>query len=378
MVNNSNPTFFAQLIIWTTANGISAVAVLALLFSILRSPKVRSNSFNLYLVFCLAPDAYKNIAGFAANLANMLMDTGSKHACTVIGWNDAYWWCSSLWMSFSVFVQIYKMLMANKRTRRYIPPTMKRVTMESLLIHAFSIIMASLTVLPVEVIPAATPLSGCEAFPEPGNKSQQIFYWVFFMPLTALIPTLAVTYLCFHIWWKQLLPRQNAKSRSLLFYFARLLATIYLVIIAVIISFFFSNWVQAIAFTIFNLIGLFQVCLALFKKDIRNVFLETWCCQKHADSAMTTVSQDHHEDGKASDRRSSMVKTFSVFQSIMQSKKWNKRDTYNGRDGDDNIIEEGKRDNSGEDAGGNAGENADIEANEPTRNEADEVDVAAK
>ena len=73
-----------------------------------------------------------------------------------------------------------------------------------------------------------------------------------------------------------------------------------------------------------------------------------------------------------------MVKTFSVFQSIMQSKKWNKRDIYNGRDGDDNIIEEGKRDNSGEDAGGNAGENADIEANEPTRNEADEVDVAAK
>ena len=375
MVNNSNPTFFAQLIIWTTANGISAVAVLALLFSILRSPKVRSNSFNLYLVFCLVPDAYKNIAGFAANLANMLMDTGSKHACTVIGWNDAYWWCSSLWMSFSVFVQIYKMLMANKRTRRYIPPTMKRVTMESLLIHAFSIIMASLTVLPVEVIPAATPASGCEAFPEPGNKPQQIFYWVFFMPLTALIPTLAVTYLCFHIWWKQLLPRQNAKSRSLLFYFARLLATIYLVIIAVIISFFFSNWVQAIAFTIFNLIGLFQVCLALFKKDIRNVFLETWCCQKHAESAMTTVSQDHHEDGKASDRRASIgIGTFTLFQSMMQSMKPIKRDTYKGRDEEDKIIEEENEADSGENAEGDA----DIEANEPVRNEANEVDVAAK
>ena len=375
MVNNSNPTFFAQLIIWTTANGISAVAVLALLFSILRSPKVRSNSFNLYLVFCLVPDAYKNIAGFAANLANMLMDTGSKHACTVIGWNDAYWWCSSLWMSFSVFVQIYKMLMANKRARRYTPPTMKRVTMESLLIHAFSIIMASLTVLPVEVIPAATPASGCEAFPEPGNKPQQIFYWVFFMPLTALIPTLAVTYLCFHIWWKQLLPRQNAKSRSLLFYFARLLATIYLVIIAVIISFFFSNWVQAIAFTIFNLIGLFQVCLALFKKDIRNVFLETWCCQKHADSAMTTVSQDHHEDGKASDRRASIgIGTFTLFQSMMQSMKPIKRDTYKGRDEEDKIIEEENEADSGENAEGDA----DIEANEPVRNEANEVDVAAK
>jgi hypothetical protein len=51
--------------------------------------------------------------------------------------------------------------------------------------------------------------------------------------------------------------------------------------VAVVVSFFFTNWVQAIAFTIFNLVGLIQVCLALLKKDIRNVFLSTWCCQNH-------------------------------------------------------------------------------------------------
>ena len=40
------------------ASGISAISVLALLIAILRNPKVRSNTFNLYLVFCLAPDAF--------------------------------------------------------------------------------------------------------------------------------------------------------------------------------------------------------------------------------------------------------------------------------------------------------------------------------
>jgi hypothetical protein len=287
-VNNSDKTFFIQLIIWTTANGISTVSVWALLFAILRSPKVRSNSFNLYLVFCLAPDAYKNLAGFSANLANLLMDTGSPNACKVIGWNDAYWWCSSLWMSFSTFVEIHQMLMANKRTRRYQPPTLKRVTVNSVIIHVFSILMATFTVLPLDIFPKATPTSGCEAYPEPGNRAQLIFYWVFFMPLTALIPTLLVTLLCFHIWWKQLIPLHNPKYRSLLFYFARLLATIYLVLVAVVVSFFFTNWVQAIAFTIFNLVGLIQVCLALLKKDIRNVFLSTWCCQNHDETSTST------------------------------------------------------------------------------------------
>jgi hypothetical protein len=289
MVNNSDKTFFIQLIIWTTANGISTVSVWALLFAILRSPKVRSNSFNLYLVFCLVPDAYKNLAGFSANLANLLMDTGSPNACTVIGWNDAYWWSSSLWMSLATFVEIHKMLIANSRTRRYKPPTLKRVTVDSVMIHGFSILMASLTVLPVDIFPKATPSSGCEAFPEPGNKAQLIFYWVFFMPLTALVPTASVTLLCFRIWWKQLIPLQNAKYRALLFYFARLLAIIYLVIIAVVVSFFFTNWVQAIAFAIFNLIGLFQVCLALLKKDIRNAFMETWCCRKHDETLGSTT-----------------------------------------------------------------------------------------
>ena len=200
MVNNSDKTFFIQLIIWTTANGISTVSVWVLLFVILCSPKVRSNSFNFYLVFCLAPDAYKNLAGFLANLANLLMDTGFPNACKVIGWNDAYWWCSSLWMSFSTFVEIHQMLMANKRTRRYQPPTLKWVTVNLVIIHVFSIMMATFTVLPLDMFPKATPTSGCEAYPEPGKRAQLIFYWVFFMPLTALIPTLLVTLLCFCIW----------------------------------------------------------------------------------------------------------------------------------------------------------------------------------
>lgn len=208
------------------------------------------------------------------------MDDGCPEACSVIGWNDAYWWCANLWMAFAVFFQIYKMLKATKRLQRYEPPELKRIIKESTMIHVFSIFMATLTVIPINFIPKAVPSSSCEAYPEPGNSDQNVFYWAFYMPVTTLIPTFLVTILCVHIWYEKLLP-VNGNSRSLLFYFARLVAVIYIVSIAVVVSFFFENWVQAVAFVVFNLVGLIQVCLALCKEDIRKAWVQMWCCRKH-------------------------------------------------------------------------------------------------
>lgn len=181
-------------------------------------------------------------------------------------------------MAAVVFGHLRKLLVDTKNVKRYDPPEMHQVIKESITVHLFSIVMASLVLIPASWIPKATTMSGCEAYPEHENTGQQLFYWLFFMPLTALIPTLYVTALCFNIWWRDLLP-VNGKSRSLLFYFARLLLVIYIVILAVIISFVFGGWVQATAFVIFNLIGFFSVCMALLKKDIWKCWKQMWMCQ---------------------------------------------------------------------------------------------------
>ena len=181
-------------------------------------------------------------------------------------------------MAAVVFGHLHKLLVDTKNVKRYEPPEMHRVIKESVSVHVFSMIMASLVLIPVSWIPKATPVSGCEAYPEDGSTGQLLFYWLFFMPLTSLIPTLYVTALCFNIWWRDLLP-VNGKSRSLLFFFARLLLVIYVVVLAVIISFVFGGWVQAIAFIVFNLVGFFSVCMALLKKDIWKCWKQMWTCQ---------------------------------------------------------------------------------------------------
>jgi hypothetical protein len=319
MVNNSDPTFYKQLILWTAANGISMISTWTLIIAILRSPKVRTKPFNLYLVFSILPDAYKNTAGFAANLANLLRDSGDKYACTVIGWNDVYWWCANLWMACVVFGHLHKMLLAAKRLKRHGPPKLPRVIKESVAVHIFSLFMATLTLIPVDWIPKATPMSGCEAYPEDKNTAQYIFYWVFFMPATSLIPTFWVTGLCFDIWWRKMLP-VNGKTRSLLFYFARLLTVIYIVVIAVIISFAFGGWVQAIAFVAFNLVGFFSVCLALIKNDVKKCWISMWKCQPPDEGLVSSrtgtgdggPSETSVEEGANSAREVSACKLLSV------------------------------------------------------------------
>ncbi|KAL9180522.1 hypothetical protein ACHAXT_010975 [Thalassiosira profunda] len=367
MVNNSDQTFFTQLIIWTVANGISMISVWALLASIARSPKVRSSPFNLYLVFCLLPDAYKNAAGFAANLANMLMPNGSPNACQVIGFNDAYWWTANLWMSFSVLRQLHRMLRANKRVQRYQPPKLKKIVRESTIIHIFSIVMASLTLIPVDFIPKAVASSNCEAYPEPDNTNQLIFYWAFYMPVTTLIPTLLVTGICIHIWWKKLMPPKSEKSRSLLFYFARLLVVIYLVVIVVIVSTFFHNWVQAIAFMIFNLVGLFQVILALFKKDVRKAWVQLWKCQSPSEAGGSRVPSESTREAMPPDFTAFQPSTSRFKSSLLGSllMSWSKPVDGKGVRDENGNTEMHKSDSTGENERNELNEALDVEEGRP-------------
>ena len=70
------------------------------------------------------------------------------------------------------------------------------------------------------------------------------------------------------------------KSLSLLFYFARLIGVLYIVFGAVLVSSALgSDWVSVIAFAVFKLVGLMQVCLALLKKDVKNAWIQMWCCR---------------------------------------------------------------------------------------------------
>ena len=138
---------------------VSTISVWSLLIAILRSPKVRSSTFNFYLVFCLAPDAVYFLASLLNNVAYTVNDVKNAaawdddytwenvvntDALTFIGiWLEYYWVSGILWMSFIVFIQIYKLLVANKQAKRYQPPARKRVIIDSMIVHLLSVVFAT-------------------------------------------------------------------------------------------------------------------------------------------------------------------------------------------------------------------------------------------
>ena len=192
-------------------------------------------------------------------------------------------------MSFSVFVQIYKLLTANKQTKRYQPPTRKRVIIDSTIILIISgVVAASITVL-------WWVYGHEETWSE---RAYSIINWTAYIP-TLFIPTLVITGMCIGVWRNKLLPRKNARYRSLAMFFARLLASAYLMAIgnAIEISSYYwpTNSDKALNMWMYSksilyLFGLFQVCLALTKKDIRDAFVDMWCCCRRQDNGVTRSS----------------------------------------------------------------------------------------
>lgn len=281
------------------ASGISVISVWSLIIAILRNPKLRSNTFDLYLVFCFAADAIYFTYELALNVVLLVYynryyestegyeggwDLGVVYQLRYRG--AFYWTCASLWMSFSIFVQIYKLLVSNKQAKRYQPPTRRQVIRDSTIIHAFSVVVAIAIAL-------------LEHFATDRIYDKYIAYlWAIYIP-GVFLPTLLITGMCYKVWWNQMMPPKNNRYRSLTMFFARLLASIILMVIGVIIKdaldtwsyisgiYDGTAWSKVEIFTSF--FGFFQVCLALTKKELRIAFVDLWCgCCRNSKKGSTS------------------------------------------------------------------------------------------
>jgi hypothetical protein len=278
-------------------------------------------TFNLYLVFCLASDAVYFLANMLIWVAVLVNDvdyavTGEDvlnfNALSYITiWIDNYWVSAILWMSFIVFIQIYKLLVANKQTKRYQPPARKRVIIDSMIVSA--VFAAVYTMVNWEFWRSDWP-----------DLAYNFLFWIQYIP-TLVIPTLLIAGMCFKVWRNKLLPTKNARYRSLTMFFARLLASAFVMIPAAILPALlmwylaisgdenyeaYQRGIQVLS-CIFYLLGVFQLCMALTKKDVRLAFVDMWCCRNTGGKTSTTTlsgtvrstahESNHHNDDNYGD-----------------------------------------------------------------------------
>lgn len=265
---------------WTVANVISFTTLWFMIIAILRSRRARGQLFNVYLIFSVLSDATKNILFFVCNLVNFY--NFSSRACTIIGWYESFYIVANLWMGAVVSNELQGLLIDINRCKRISTNQEEKkkwryMYLKSIAVHIFALCMASIMLeTTIDWIPDISINTQCEALPDNGKESY--YFWLVYVFLGMMIPTVYVIYVCCNIYKQGLLPTTGG-TRALLFYFFRLLLMFFVLWIVFIVAVFLNGWPQAIAFVFINLAGFLSFCFAMTKPDISEAVIDMIFCK---------------------------------------------------------------------------------------------------
>lgn len=140
-----------------TVTAITGVLVLFMIVALLRSKKVRSKPFNMYLLFSAIPDC---ASGFLCCMTCSLSATKSQYYSEPMCGFQAFYLnfaiISNAWLNALIVFQIHKMLRYSKRCRRYAPPSHKQVVCEATLVYAYAICWGFLSAFNIPFLPQRT------------------------------------------------------------------------------------------------------------------------------------------------------------------------------------------------------------------------------
>ena len=181
--------------IWTALSGITFIVCSILIMGILRSPKVRAQGYNLYLVFLAIPDALFNLFSFCRNIVNI---SGGQLSNEVGGTVHALEWfhtAANFWLNALIVYQVHTMLIKAQKFVRTPPPTIRQVLCQVGFIYFFAALWAAWSLVLL--------LQGSNIFDNTNTP-----------------PFLYTIVACIDVWWKKLLPTQG-RTRVLSLYFMR-------------------------------------------------------------------------------------------------------------------------------------------------------------
>ena len=124
------------------------------------------------------------------------------------------------WLNGVIAYHVRDMLVHSHQSKRYFPPSLKKVTLECCFIYLWMAFLASWPL--IDAIPISPRLSaGVACLPHEYDKTSTIFMWTLYMPLFVLIPTGYVLFVAIDVVRRRMLP-PSGKERDLAVYFARL------------------------------------------------------------------------------------------------------------------------------------------------------------
>jgi hypothetical protein len=220
----SDDALHIQFSILAALNALVAVSTFILMCSIIRNKSLRINPFNWYLVFITAPDfVMSSLCLFTCALSAPMNQFHSEWMCSLQSMYLVFGLCANCWMNFLIVYEVHKLLRFSNHRRRYSPPKRTTVGTQAAGVYLYAILWGVLGIFPIDWLPYATySWYGFFCFPQEYDRASTIFYWLVFIPGIMGIPILYLTYVCYDIWKRKLLPPAG-RRRNLAVFFVRLI-----------------------------------------------------------------------------------------------------------------------------------------------------------
>ena len=266
--------------LWSPISAIIGIFVLLVLLSIVSKRKIRSNPFNLYLVYLMIPDIIFSLGCAVTCTFNALHGAYSSVAmCQAQSFYLVLGVAGNSWLNLMIAREIHSLLKSSFQRIKYTIPTPRQVTFTAVLVYLYAIVLSSAGIWGSHVswFPHETvSISGLGCFPLEYSVESSIFYFLVFIPLLAGIPLTYVLYICYDIVKRKLMP-PSGKRRLLSIYFLRVVAAYVLMWMPHLVLCLAGTgkaWAVFAGGTWGHLQGAVSAFVSLTKPDIRKAFLD--------------------------------------------------------------------------------------------------------
>ena len=205
-------------------NGVVAIATFILITAILRSKKLRSNAFDLYILAMAFPDfAGSFLCLLTCSLSAPGSDFYSEAMCGFQSFYLVFAFAGNAWTNVAIIYQVNKLLVYSHNRRRYFPPTRHQVLCHITAVYIYAVIWASLVAYPLQGMPIQSKLYyGFACFPMEQDTQSTVFLYLAFLPGILLCPFLYTLFIMGRIKFKGMLPKEG-RRRNLSIFLMRLI-----------------------------------------------------------------------------------------------------------------------------------------------------------
>jgi len=268
--------------IFSISSLVTSLSCLVLIVTILASPKLRSRTFNVYILFLTIPDFFFSFMCSITCFLNIKVGKFySDFGCQFQSWYCAFSWSASMWMNVLIAHELFILLKIIASGSRLKQRSKRMRVIQIVCVYAFSAFVSSWTL--IDPLPhRARPVSGLACLPTEYDKNSSLFFWLIYIPAILGIPFIYITTLICIVLKRHLLPYEG-NCRYLAIFFVRLLLVFIVMWLPAVILIYLvggrSVWAAIFGGTWSHLQGLVSALLCFSKPDIRDTLFKVFPCK---------------------------------------------------------------------------------------------------